>query len=231
MNLLNTTVKALIGAASIIFSIGVSNASIISTSGDVTLISAPTSVGINALQSDSDLFGFSEVQNFTLLSDTYVNGTGSGLFTGTGNPATEMITAGTSVDSYLFHVDSVTATPATRFFGDVTFGTDILGIIFERSELNQTDLTLGFAGTFYPGIEANSSFREFEFGTAGCGVGIFDCATISGDLRTLILDMGTTTQIDQIRVITAASVPEPASIALMGFGLVGLGFARRKKTA
>lgn len=194
---------------------GNAHAVIISTTGNLNLISAPTSVERGNLQSDTDIFGFSEVQNYTLTSDLYVNGMGAGTYMGTGTAASDVIGAGTMVNSYLFHADSIT-TLLSRFTATATFEEEIIGIIFERADLNSTDSILGNVGTTYSGLNPNSDYREFEAGAA-CGVNVVDCATISGDLRTLSLDLGTTSYIDQIRVITRASVnvPEPSSLILL----------------
>ncbi len=124
------------------------------------------------------------------------------------NPApTAVIASGTTVNSYFFHVDSV-RTDFTRFNGTVFFDQEILAIIFGRNELNQSDSILGIPATQYSTTEPNSDFREFEGDGSVICKGLFDCATISTDLRSITLDLGTNTQIDQIRVISSP-VPIP----------------------
>lgn len=202
-------------------------ATIVGASGDIVLGPPPASLIADSLASDTAVFGFIEQQNFSLGVDLAVNATGAGLFMGTGAPASSTIAAGTAIDSYFFHGDSAITT-GVQLVADITFSTDILGIIFERQELNDADALLGNPGTTYPAARPDSDFREFEAGTT-CGAGsVVDCATVSADLRSINLDLNMTTFIDQIRVITRASVPESSTLALLGLGLTGLFlFARR----
>ena len=212
----------------LVFYCNTSQASISGVSGNIQLIPSPSSVILGALQSDTTIFGFNEVQNYTLTSDLLINGNGAGLHVGTGNAATAFIASGTKINSYLFHVDSV-STDFTRFGGTIFFDRNILAIIFETNELNLSDTMLGATGTHYSTNEPESDFRGFEGdGSATCR-GLFDCATISTTLREITLDLGTTTQIDQIRIITSP-VPVPASFFLFGSalsGLIGLRYRRR----
>lgn len=209
--------------------IGASHAVIISASGDIAIGPAPTSVALGGLKSDTQIFGFVEQQNFLLGENLFVNGTGSGLFMGTGLAATSFIGTGMAIDSYFFHSDSEIVT-GVNLKADITFSSDILGIIFERRELNLADAIIGNAGTIYPTVTLNSDFREFEAGNI-CGFAfIWDCATVSTDLRSISLDLSNTAFTDQVRVITRATVPEPRTLVLLFVGLLGLGFMRRGYT-
>ncbi len=209
--------------------VGATHAVIISASGDIAIGSAPASIALGGVKSDTQIFGFVEKQNYFLGESLFVNGTGSGLFMGTGLAATSFIGAGTSIDSYFFHSDSE-ITSGANFIADITFSSDILGIIFERQEHNLADAIIGNAGTIYPTAAVNSDFREFEAGTV-CGGGlVFDCATVSVDLRSINLDLSNTAFIDQVRVITRATVPEPHTLVLLVIGLFGLGIIRRGHT-
>jgi len=196
-------------------------ATIVSASGDIVIGAPPASLIADTLASDTVMFGFIEQQNFTLGADLAVNATGSGLFMGSGAAASSTIGAGTAIDSYFFHGDSVITT-GVRLVADITFSTDILGIIFERQELNDADPLIGNPGTTYPAAQPDSDFREFEAGTACGAVSVVDCATVSADLRSINLDLNMTAFIDQIRVITRTSVPESGTLPLLSLGLIAL---------
>lgn len=199
-------------------------ASITGVTGDVQLIAAPASVSLGALQSDTTIFAFNEAQAYTLTSDLFINGSGAGLHLGTGNAATEFIASGTMLNSYLFHVEPVNP-EIKRFTGTVSFDSNILGIIFETNELNLSDAMLGATGTSY----SSGNFRGFEGSGSGPCLGLYDCATISANLREITLELGTGSQLDQIRIITSP-VPVPATIFLFGSALSGLmGFKYRRR--
>ncbi len=127
------------------------------------------------------------------------------------------ITAGTKVDSYIVHLDRANTDVATKS-GSITFDTDILGLIFNRAKLNNSDSELG-PSTLYAGT-SNARGIEGSDTITWLGTGKF----LSFDLKTL------NAGIDELRVITASPVPVPAAVWLLGSGLVGLfGFGGRKR--
>jgi hypothetical protein len=186
------------------------SAATISTTGAITtLTSPPSDVTLNALESDTEMWVFDEVQGLVLQADLNVD------FGGTDG----VISAGTEINSHFVHKDTLGGT--VTLSGTATFDGIILGIIASPGNLNTSDSILGLTGTSYPfGLDR----RGTQIGEVG--------DSIAFAIDTLILTSATSSRPDQLRVITAVStVPVPAAVWLFGSGLLGLvGIARRKKT-
>lgn len=170
--------------------------SIVDATGAIQIIPPPPAVTIDALQSDTTIFGFAEQQGAVLTApltvDAAVPGTYS-LAAQINNKA--KLPAGTHVDSHLFTSDPLTKQGGGNRVGTVTFDSEILGVIVARSPLANSD-HLGASGTSYPGA---FNYRELELKPASTGGDTF---TISADRKTLSLDLRTDKFFDQVRVIT-----------------------------
>jgi hypothetical protein len=131
------------------------------------------------------------------------------------------ILAGTTVSSHLLYFDPAqSATKRARF----EFDSDILGLIVESGGNASQDkfLKSDFLGnplTTYPG--AHYGNRGIEFGP--------ETITLEVGLRFIDVSLTASNPGDQIRVITAG-VPEPATFALIGGGLLLAGLLRRRQS-
>lgn len=197
---------------------------IVSLSDKATTASTPNSLAAGSLESNSKLYVFAEAQQVTLAgsitTDIAQPGTYSWFFPSLLASSSGTIAAGTVVDSYLLHFDPK-GTPKwwkpKKISAGVTFDTPILGIEVLSSSLAATDSPLGLPGTTY------------ESGS-GRGVEAFlqDRITLSADLRTITADFRNASSVDEIRIITASAVPEPATCLLGVIGLVVFGWHRRR---
>lgn len=201
-----------------------------SVSGQIQLISPPSSVLANVLESDDHAFVFQEQRNVTLGSDLLVDQLISSDSMGS-------ISAGTVVNSTFFHFDPVgiaaRAPDLVTVLGSMTFDSPILGLIwtgvacpepcpFSPEYLDASDF-LGAAGTQYP--------------TGGLGRGLeTDPFYDRNGSRDLIVNIDATSiginttafpnRSDQLRIITA-SLPEPGTFWLLVFGIAGMLFGRK----
>jgi hypothetical protein len=189
------------------------NADLISQTGTISVIAPPASVVVNSgLESDTVAFFFTERKDLVLPGGVLVNITSPGTYNSNASLTPGSIAAGTLVDSYYLHNDLV-GSPTTTIThgGSVTFDTNILGVIVLDAQFAASNGTLGHPGTLY-----SSSGQGLELGAP-------DTVTLSITGRTLSYSVGTSNVADDVRIITAGSVPEPSTLLLFGSGLAGLG--------
>jgi hypothetical protein len=166
-------------------------------------------VGNNTFQ-NTNLYGFDEDQNTTVVGTPL----DVDILASTGLPGT--LAVDTVVASHYVFFDPAGSASQT---GWVDFDSDILAVITSTGNLLGSDY-LANTGVIY----LNPGLRGLESG---------DSATIDGsDPRRLNVSWTASTPGDYVRVLTefspGAVIPSPASLALLGIGLVALGFSRRK---
>ncbi len=168
------------------------------TTGEVTLIPAPPSVQLNALQSDTNVYLFPEKQGITLSQNVNVDITTAGSYTAAAQtPFTPgVVAAGTVVNSWLVHFNP--ADGPLYGSGSLTF-TDqkIVGIIATDANLDATDLLLGNPTTRY---STGVAGRGLEINLPGTDN--YDSVTLSTDLMSLSLTWRAGVVEDEIRILT-----------------------------
>ena len=205
------------------------NAGIVAISGNVTLVSPPASAQLERLTSETQIIGFFERQGVALAADLSVSATALGTY---GAAAGGTVLAGYRVSSYLFHADTLAnLSSGTQMQATVMFDTPVLGIIFERNLLNVSDVLLGLPSTSYAELDSNSGFRELELaGLSSCGAFTFDCVSIGADGLSVTFNFSVGPYIDEVRIVTSASIPEPSTLLLCAIALTAFVCRPRRVT-
>lgn len=192
-----------------------SQADIIGVGGNGQLVSPPMSLDVGVFESATTIFALNERQGISLPYDLAVDATGPGSFASMASLNGGVIAAGTLISSHLIHMDTdlnVHGLVEATF----TFDQPILGIIVTRARLDASDVDLGFATTLYP----LSAFRGPELNA-------MDRIVLGEDGHSIWVSMQQTVEVDEIRVITAAPIPAPGAISMLG--LSGLIAGRRRR--
>ena len=189
-------------------------ADIIEVGGAAVIAEPPANIALNQWESNTEIRGFFERQT-VLFSDLALDHVASGLVNHESLLVPGFVSAGTAVQSYLFHADSVAGFDAL-LSGYVVFDQPILGVLITTASMNGTDDFLGRPGVTY----GNSPGRRLELPP-----GSLDTFEISADRTRLDFTLKFNLAYDEIRIITA--VPEPGSLALLS--LMGFTGMRRRR--
>jgi hypothetical protein len=190
---------------------GVSGGGSLANGGSFVKLSVPLagSTPANTVGDDNfqsfNLFGFDEDQNIAIGAELPVD-------VGT-NP-----TAGQTVASHYVFFDPAGTTSQIGF---VDFDAPIFGIATSTTTLAASDF-LANTGVSYE----NPALRGLEAGDA--------VAIDAGNAFRLLVDWTASTPGDYVRVLTmrspiADAIPEPATLGLLGAGLLGLWTSRRRR--
>ncbi|MCC6228548.1 MAG: hypothetical protein IT432_04900 [Phycisphaerales bacterium] len=195
------------------------SASIISTSGQASLIARPADAQLGSLTDNSTAFAWNEAQGVTIGSAVTIDAFAPGQYTSALSFSVGSIPAGSVLSSHLVHFDTVGGAAHTAD-GSITLDGIIVGVIaWNRpgaEHLNASDSAFGLGTLFSVGVNRRGVFDVGD-GTPGNE----DFFSISADRHTLSFHLEVSSPFDQVRVLTM--VPAPSAVALLGMvGLVGL---------
>ncbi len=175
-------------------------ADISSVTPAMTLIAAPSSVTLNSLESNNDIFVFEEKQGVTVGVSLGVDFTSPGTYKKPADLLPASLVPGLTVCSHLIHFDPV-GTGLASSEGAVTFANDVVGVMTSDANLDASDAVVGNPGTTYPtGLTA----RGLELSPSS------EVISLSPDKRTIRLSVRASTAVDQARVLTRCpQAPEP----------------------
>jgi len=190
-----------------------------SSAGTAPAIIAPPPHALDDITTNTGMQGFNEAQGVLTTVAHGIDGAS--------------IPAGTLVDSHMIFLNSEGSAFLSHFNVVWTFDSQILGVMSDSGGTLEAASTfeLGAPGTNYtvtfPGSGPAAPFTAR--GLEGLGnPAAADGYIISADGFSITVGMVVTEPGDWIRVVTAASVPEPTTLLLIGTGLVGLVGFRRK---
>ena len=170
---------------------GSTSADIIEVGGDAVLAEPPANIALNQWESNTEIPGFFERQT-TLLADLELDHVNTGLVDDESLLVPGFVSAGTAVQSYLFHADSVDGFDAL-LSGYVVFDAPILGVLIRTASMNGTDDFLGREDVEY----GKTSGRRLELPPSS-----LDTFEISGDRMRLDFTLKFGQAYDEIRILT-----------------------------
>lgn len=183
--------------------------------GDFEVVAAPPSVQPQQYESSTAIRVFLESEQS--IASFPVNAVAPGTYHAYADFVDQTFVPTGPVRSYFIHYDVVGQTLA-QASGSITFDEPILAVIGRSLTMQETDATLGSPTTLYPIVRFN---RELEYEPRGN----YDFFRLEPDGHTIFVQVEDSTDVDQIRVITA--VPEPSTILLGIIGLLTIAILRR----
>lgn len=172
------------------------------------VVPPPNSVLPNDYESDVRMRVFRERVNHTASASFRINASGLRTVDSFGDYNDSILRVGTRFDSYFIHVDSLDNASKIYGPGTLTFDEPIIGVVGRDPDLLTTSDLFGAPGTLYPTVGGN----HFDLNNNP------DFFTLLPDGHSIRIQAQVGPNIDQLRVLTAPSVPEPTTIALLVIG-------------
>jgi len=178
----------------VVFTSAIAFGEIMSTSGQMVEVDFVRDAFEGGSEDSSRIRVFDEIQNESIDTAIFVNFPQTGMVDSENDLRPARLIVGSPVSSHFIHSDPV-GLDLVNLSGCVTFDEEIIGVIILDAELDGSDSLLGLSNVTYQ----DDQFRGFEFTSASN-----DSMDISNDRRTICVDLRTSNQVDQVRVVTSS---------------------------